>query len=259
MPPFHFRMITAVLLAALSGSGRVAASEGEWSTSVSPAWVSASVFRGQQRGGMAVQTVVEAVRQDFGAGLWTSFPLEGSGGFVPGTEADLYVFHTLPLAEVATLVPGATLYTYPRADRLAGFRRATFEASLAVNATFAGVRFTPKVFHDFGLKATTLELAAVYALALPSLGTELDFSAAAGAYLRRDDAFGALAPTRAWGDYWQAGVSVPYQITARTRLIAGWTYAAGSGAFVKIGGTGRMADPRATRGGSVSLGFSTTF
>jgi hypothetical protein len=54
-------------------------------------------------------------------------------------------------------------------------------------------------------------------------------------------------------------VSLPYQFTARTRMIVGWTYAAGAGASIKVGGAARTADPRTASRGFVSVGFSSTF
>mgnify|MGYP003332711021 FL=1 len=254
MPSRLSRCFATLLLAAFSAGTALAA---DVATSVSPAWVSTAVFRGQQRGGSALQTVLESVGGDLGGGIWTSLPLESAGAFAPGTEADLYLFRTMPVPGRLTLTPGATLYTYPRAET--GFRRATFEPSLALNATVAGMRLTPKIYQDLTLRATTLELGAAYAIALPALGTELDWAGTAGTYLRRDDAAGLGAATRAWGNYWQAGVSVPYQVTARTRLLIGWTYAAASGATVKIGGGPRLADPRTGSRGFVSVGFSSTF
>jgi hypothetical protein len=258
MPSRFQHLLAALLLAALPAGGRPAFGA-ELTTTVSPQLVSTAVFRGQLRGGAALQTVLESSGGDLGGGLWTSLPLESAGTFAPGTEADLYLFGTRSLGAGLSLVPGATLYTYPRAERSAGFRRATFEPSLALNATVGGVKFTPKAYHDFTLAATTLELAAACAFALPSLGTELDWAVTAGTYLRRDDGAGFAATTRAWGNYWHAGVTVPYQISAHTRLLVGWTYAAGTGASVKIAGGGRRPDPRAASRGFVSLGFSSTF
>ncbi len=239
--------------------GTAAAWAAEGSTSVSPGMVSGYIFRGQDRGGAALQTAVDATRGNFGAGLWTSFPLEGSGALSPGTEVDFYAVQNLSMGGTFVVTPGATLYTYPRAERALGFRRTTFEPSLAISGAVAGVRVTPKLSHDFDLEATTLEVSAVYALALPSLGTELDFNGAAGTYLRREDVPGVTGARKAWGNYWQVGVSLPYQVSFRTKLVVGWTYAAGSGAFVKSGSVPRLADPRTASRGFASLGFSTTF
>lgn len=258
MPPFLSRATAAVTLAVLAAGARPAGAA-DTATSVSPLVVSSAVFRGQLRGGAALQTVVESSGGDLGGGVWTSLPLESAGPSAPGTEADFYLFGTIPLAKGLSLAPGATLYVYPRAERSAGYRRATFEPSLMLNTALAGVRLTPKLAYDLSLRASTLELAAAYALALPSLGTELDWSLAAGTYLRRDDAAGFTAATRAWGNYWQAGVMLPYQVSAHTRLLVGWAYAAGTGATFKVGGGPRLADPRTASRGFVSLGFSSTF
>lgn len=248
-----------LLLAGLFAGGPATAWAAEGGASVSPGIVSGYIFRGQDRGGAALQTAVDVTRGDFHAGLWTSFPLEGSGALSPGTEADFYVGQDLPVGGRLGVTPGVTLYTYPRADRARGFRRTTFEPSLAIDATIAGLRVVPKLSHDLDLEATTLEVATAYALALPSLGTELDFTGAAGTYLRRDDFSGVAGAGKAWGNYWQVGVSLPYQVSFRTKLVVGWTYSAGSGAFVKPSSAPRLADPRTAARGFASLGFSTTF
>ena len=257
--PHPLKFLLPLLLTGFALGVPVSAQADEWTGSVSPTVVSRYIFRGQDRGGAAVQTAIDGTRGDFGAGLWTSFPLEGSGAASPGTEADLYVVQNLHLGGKFTLTPGATLYAYPRADRALGFRRTTLEPSLALNGTLAGISLTPKLSHDLNLDATTLEVAAVYALALPALGTELDFNGTAGTYLRRDEVSAFAGQTKAWGNYTQIGVSLPYQVNPRTKLVVGWTYAAGSGAFIKPGAFPRTADPRTAARGFASLGFSTTF
>lgn len=257
--PHPSKSFLSLLFTAFAFGVPAAAQADEWTGSVSPAVVSRYIFRGQDRGGAALQTAIDAAYGDFGAGLWTSFPLEGSGVSSPGAEADLYLVQNLHPGGKLTLTPGATLYTYPRADRALGFRRTTFEPSLALNGTMAGISLTPKLSHDLNLDATTLDVTAVYALALPALGTELDFNGAAGTYLRRDEVSVSAGQTKAWGNYWQMGVSLPYQVNHRTKLVVGWTYAAGSDAFTKSGAFPQSADPRTASRGFASLGFSTTF
>jgi len=257
--PHPRKFLLPLLLTALAPGAPAAAQAAEWSGSVSPTVVSRYIFRGQDRGAAALQTAMDAAYGDFGAGLWTSFPLECSGTASPGTEADLYVVQNFHLGGTLTLTPGATLYGYPRADRALGFRRTTLEPSLSLNGTFAGISLTPKLSHDLNLDATTLDVTAVYALALPALGTELDFNGTAGTYFRRDEASAFAGQTKAWGNYTQIGVSLPYQVNHRTKLVVGWTYAAGSGAFTKSGAFPKTADPRTASRGFASLGFSTTF
>jgi hypothetical protein len=251
--------ILRLLFTGFIAGGSAAAWAAEGSITVSPGVVSGYIFRGQDRGGAALQTAVDMARGDFGAGLWTSFPLDGSGALSPGTEVDLYVVQNLRVGGTFVVTPGATLYSYPRADRALGFRRTTLEPNLAISGAVAGVRVTPRLSHDLDLEATTLEVAAVYALALPSLGTELDFNGAAGTYLRRNDVPAVAGAVKSWGNYWQVGVSLPYQVSFRIKLVLGWTYAVGSGAFLKSGSAPRLADPRAASRGFASLGFATTF
>ncbi len=257
--PHPLKFLLPSLLTGFVLGAPAAARADEWTGSVSPTVVSRHIFRGQDRGGAALQTAIDFANGDFGAGLWTSVPLEGSGPSSPGAEADIYVGQDFHTGGQLTLTPGATLYTYPRADRTLGFRRTTFEPSLAIHGSFAGVSLTPKLSHDLNLEATTLEVAGVYALALPSFGTELDFNGTTGTYLRRNEVSAFAGKTKAWGNYTQIGVSLPYQVSHRTKLVVGWTYAVGSGAFIKPGAFPTTADPRTTARGFASLGCSTTF
>src|SRR5205823_1734712 len=132
-----------------------------------------------------------------------------------------------------TLVPGATLYMYPDADKTAGFYKDTFEPSVALNWTAGALTLTPKVYYDVVLNGPTLELGAAYVV--PLKGTELDFSGTVGSY-RWDDAIENSTPTtKNWGDYWSAGVALPFQVTKTQKLTIGWTYTQGTKNYIKTG------------------------
>ena len=129
-------------------------------------FVTQYMFRGQRLNAGGFQPTIEAAAGDFTAGVWGNFVIDDQ---VPGSsdpELDLYGSYTMALGKDLSIVPGATLYTYPKADKAAGFYKSTFEPSVAVNYTVEGIKFTPKVYYDVTLRGATYEVTAAYAVAL---------------------------------------------------------------------------------------------
>lgn len=233
-----------------------AAESGSWVLSASG--VSQYMFRGLRLGGPAFQPSAEYTLKNGGVGLWGSTPLADK---VPGRsdpEIDPYAWWRVPVSEQASVQAGFTGYWYPRADRERGFHRATFEPNLGLNYTFKGVVVTPKLYYDTALRGPTAELSAASALPLGALGTELDVLATVGTYRWTNALSGAGPATKYWGDYWQIGATIPYQIGA-SRLSLGFAYAAGEDAFMKSGNAPRQANPLAARRGVVTLTYSRSF
>jgi hypothetical protein len=224
---------------------------------LTPSYVTTYMFRGQRFGGQSFQPVVEATYGNFGLGVWSNFPIKDEVPGVSDPEIDPYGYYTFTLSDSLSIVPGFTYYTYPNADIGAGLYRSTFEPSIALNYTIAGLKLTPKVYYDVDLDGYTLELSAYYAVPLPDIGSELAFSATYGGYLQ-DDVVRGAAPTKAWGKYWSVGVSMPYQITKNSKLILGFAYAKGEDAFFKQGSAARSGNTLAVgRGvGTISYAFS---
>jgi uncharacterized protein (TIGR02001 family) len=260
-PIRSFLFVLTVFGAASRGPGQTAApAAGPVSTwTLTPAFVSQYLFRGVRLGGAAFQPTVEYGSGRWVAGVWASVPVADK---VPGQsdpEIDFYGSATWALTDAVTLVAGATWYWFPRAENANGFYRSTFEPSLAVNWTVDGFRLTPKVCYDVVLAGPTAEVTAFYAVPLASFGTELDFTATAGTYRWDEAAEDTASAVKNWGDYWSAGVALPFQLTASGKLTVGWAYARGSGNFLKAGTAPRTANPAAVGRGVVSVAYSLTY
>ncbi len=221
--------------------------------------VSQYMFRGQRLNGAGFQPTVEMAAGDFTAGVWGNFVLDDKVPDSSDPEIDLYASYTFTLAKDLTLVPGATAYIYPSAPTNAGFYRSTFEPSLALNWTVEGVKFTPKFYYDTVLEASTYELTAGYAVPLKDLGTELAFTAQAGTYKAKEFANDASPSVKAWGDYWLAGVALPFQINKDSKLTLGWAYTEGTNAYTKAGTAGKTPNSLAVGRGVVTVSYSMSF
>ena len=221
--------------------------------------VSQYMFRGQRFGGPSWQPSVEVGAGDFTAGLWSNLPFKDKVANSSDPEIDLYGSYTVNVDKELSLVPGFSIYTYPKAPTDAGYYRSTIEPSLALNYTVAGVKLTPKLYYDFTLSGPTYELTAAYAYPLKDLGTELNFTGQVGSYIQRDVANKTTPDVKAWGDYWQLGVAAPFQITKESKLTVGFAYTEGTSAEVKQGNAPKSANPLAVGRGVVTVSYSYAF
>lgn len=218
------------------------------------------LFRGLRLSDGGLQPSVEVAAGNLIVGAWGSFPLNGDK--VPGSsdpELDLYGAYNVALPENLTLTPGFTLYTFPRAPTNAGSYRSTFEPSLALSWVVEGVRLTPKVHYDVRRRGATWELAAFYAYPLTRLGAELDFTLTFGTYTWKDTAHGASPAVKAWGDYWLAGVAVPFHLSAAARLTVGFAFTEGRRAYTKAGDFGRVPNRLALGRGVATVSYAVSF
>jgi uncharacterized protein (TIGR02001 family) len=214
-----------------------------WSVVVTPSYVSSYMFRGSRLGGDSFQPSIEA---DYGSsikvGIWNSEPISNSAK-VHGQsdpEIDPYGSYTFAINDSLSIQPGATWYNYPQAPTNEGFYKSTFEPSLAVNYTFSGVTLSPTYYYDVILRAATYELDAAYTVPLKDFGTGLNFAAKLGTYFGTDEVKGSNPNTRAWGNYWLAGVTLPFQINKPSVLSIGWAYTDGSDSYFKQSGSARQ-------------------
>jgi len=223
------------------------------------AFVSQYMFRGQRLNGAGFQPSVEMAAGNFTAGVWANFVLDDQVPDSSDPEIDLYGSYTFALGKDLTLVPGFTLYTYPNAPTAAGFYRTTFEPSLALNYTIEGLKLTPKFYYDTVLEGATYELTAAYALPLKDIGSELGFAATFGTFLLKDAANDVSPAVKSWGDYWQIGVSMPFQLTKESKLTLGFAYTEGRDAFTKQGNFGKAANSLAVGRGVVTVAYGLSF
>jgi len=203
--------------------------------------------------------MVEYDRQNLGVGVWANTPLTNK---VPGQsdpEVDPYAWYRWPISEAVSLQPGATVYLFPRAEPANGFYRATVEPNLAVNVTTHGVTFTPKIYYDVALRGPTYELNAAYALPLKEIGSELDFYAAVGEYTWDASVARSQPRTRARGRYGSFTATLPFQISARSKIVASIGYVAGWDATLRAGGGPRVSNALAARRVVATLGYAVTF
>lgn len=255
--------IASVCVAGAIGAGAQTAApapapSGSWT--LTPAAVSQYMFRGVRLGGVSLQPSVEYGYGDFAAGLWANFPIKDKVPGVSDPEFDLYGSYTTAINDATTFVTAFTWYNYPDADKSAGFYKSTFEPSVAVNFTIpgAGVKLTPKLYYDFGLKGPTAEFTAFYAFPLKDAGTELDFTATVGTYKWKSAAANTSPDIKNWGDYWLVGVAAPFQLSKTAKLTVGWAYTDGSNNYYKQGSAPRAQNTMAVGRGvfSVSCAFS---
>lgn len=229
------------------------------SVTVTPAFVSQYMFRGMKLGGTCFQPTVEFGAGNFAFGVWGSFPVGDRIVGVSDPEIDPYASFTIAVNDKLSVVPGVTWYNYPDADKSAGFYKSTFEPSLAVNYTVGAVTLTPKLYYDLILRGPTAELTAAFSVPLKEAGTELAFAATIGTYEWTDAVENSATAVKNWGDYWQAGVSLPFTISESSKLTLGFAYAEGRNNYFKEGAFPRIKNPSAMGRGVATVSYSMKF
>jgi hypothetical protein len=234
-----------------------ASSEGVWT--ITPSVTSAYLFRGVQLAGPSLQPALEFNAAKFSSGLWSNVAFNVRSRIHSNPEVDWYADYIFEVpSSGVSLMPGFTLYTYPRA-KSGDFHPLTFEPSLAAIFNIHGIQVTPKIYYDLVLQSLTGELNATLALPLKHLGTELDFAATAGTFegnnIRRRN-----SPVRKnSGDYWSLGVSLPVQVSLSSKVVLGFTYSEGHHNYFQATGSSRETNPDAGRHAAVSLSYTLTY
>jgi hypothetical protein len=225
-----------------------------------PSFASQYMFRGARLGGPSFQPAIEFDSGSLAVGVWANFPLKDKVVGQSDPEFDIYGSYSFELIkDTATLVPGFTIYTYPNADKNAGFYKDTFEPSIALNYTVAGWKLTPKLYYDLVLKGPTYEFTAAYVIPLKDANTELDFTATFGTF-KWTEAFENTSPAaKNWGNYYLVGVAAPFQVSANSKLTVGLAYTKGSDNFVKIGTDAKFENSAAVGRGVITVSYAITF
>ncbi len=231
----------------------------DWTATVTPSVTSQYLFRGVRLGGAAFQPDVQFASGTFGVGVWSSVPLKDKVAGRSDPEIDPYAWYRFTVSSAMYIQPGATVYTYPRAEPSRGFYRATFEPSVALTYTTHGVALTPKVYYDVVLDGPTYELNAAYAVPVKQIGSELDFYASIGTYEWRSAIADATPHIKARGDYWSGTVSLPFQVSTNAKVVASVGYGKGSNNTFKQGTAPKFANPAAVGRVVVTLGYAVTF
>lgn len=206
-----------------------------------PAWrtdftyASAYVFRGVERAGNSAQGAVEYNQEGFRGGVWASQPFTSGE---PG-EISLTAAYTWQPAEAVTLEASAGQSWY---SDVAGLDHA-LEVGLAV--TLAPVKgFSPSVgcYHDFRLRADTLQVGVTRSIPLTKLGAFLDLNLFAGWANGDDWRPDAPGPDRHDSyRYWGAEAHLPYRVGAHTTVVTGVHYADNHGRSATNGPFGRSS------------------
>ncbi|QYM79330.1 transporter [Horticoccus luteus] len=230
------------------------------SATLTPAFVSQYMFRGQRLGGFSFEPNIEVDYGHLGVGIWSNFPLNAKVHGVSDPEVDPYVYYTIKANDTVSIVPGATLYTFPNADTGNGFYRTTFEPNIAVPFSLpGGVTLTPKAYYDVVLDGPTYEITAAYAVALKDIGSELDFTATYGDYVFKDAAKDASPAVKQVGTYWLVGAAMPFQVAKDAKLTIGFAYTKGENAYFKQVGIPKTGNPLAVGRGVVTVSYAYTF
>ena len=235
-----------------------AAPSASWT--LTPAFASQYMFRGVRLGGPSFEPTLEFGYDALTLGVWGNFPLKDKVVGQSDPEFDFYGTYNIELQkDVAVLVPGFTFYTYPNAKNKDGFYKATFEPNLALNYTVSGLTITPKVYYDFVLKGPTAELGLTYNVPLKDAGTELDFAGTIGTYKWTSAGKDFKPDLKNYGDYWSAGVTLPFAVTKDSTVKVGWLYTKGSENFYKQGSLPKSANTAAVGRGVLSLALAIKF
>jgi uncharacterized protein (TIGR02001 family) len=217
------------------------------------------MFRGARLGGVSFQPSLEYDAGNLGLGVWANTPIKNKVVGQSDPEFDFYGFYSMDIAKDVSVVPGFTAYTYPNANKSNGFYKGTFEPNIALDYTIGQFKLTPKLYYDVVLKGPTAELTAAFAVPLKDLGTELDFTGAAGTFIWKSYAADTTPDIKNWGDYYLVGVSMPYQVSKDSKLSLGWAYTKGSNNYLKQGTDGKVPNSAAVGRGVVTLSYIVTF
>ena len=218
----------AALIAAPSHAGNPDDSEGTFT--VTPAYVSEFMFRGARYGGASFQPMIEYSKGPLDLELWCNFPLADKIEGVSDPEFDLTASYTLTIVPNAfTIKPGFTLYTFPRAKKEDGFYKATFEPKVSFSYTAGDISFALNLYYDLVMEGPTYEFGVDYSIPVKAsnFNFELELSALIGKYDWADSVADSGTKEGIKGDYWQAGLAVPFEFSKSSKLVIGWYYAEG--------------------------------
>jgi uncharacterized protein (TIGR02001 family) len=178
------------------------------------------VFRGLKSAGNSFQPSIEVASGEFNAGLWTNQPITKN----ENDEVDLYAGYRWNLNSRFVVEGAATYYWYPEARSSLGQTGDTYE--LSAGASYDMAPLTPSLFyyHDFRLKADTLQAAVGHKMPLGGVSAAtFETSVFAGSVHMKDAAPDAAgAPINESYSYYGLDVSIPYKLaTNATFTVAG--------------------------------------
>jgi uncharacterized protein (TIGR02001 family) len=167
------------------------------------------IFRGVLLAKGAFQPSVKLTDGSFYASVWNSSPVDK--GYEE--EFDYNAGYGFKLNDTWSLDFGLTAYTYPGLD--VG-DKSTWEPYIGANGTFGNATSATYLYHDFTLKATTVQESLGYAVEV-SKGTSVNFSVYLG-YVNPDSGSGDYT-------YYGAGATVPFKISDKATFTLGVQWA----------------------------------
>jgi hypothetical protein len=254
----------ALILSSLMGlitthSHAQSMSEHEGTLTITPSFVSAYMFRGFRLGGFSFQPIVEYSKGPLSLDLFTNFPIADKilGSSDPEIDFSVsYAWNIVP--NLFTIKPGVWLYTYPRADKDKGFYKVTCEPYLSFDYTLNDMVFSLNFYYDFTLKGGGYEFGFNYSIPIKSIELDIELSALIGRYDLSDS---TNEPTKVKnkGDYFQAGVSIPYEFSSKSKLSVSWYYTKGTNNYFYYQSGIKESNPDAIGRGVFQLSFSQSF
>jgi uncharacterized protein (TIGR02001 family) len=180
------------------------------------------VFRGLQQAGDSVQPSVELDYGDYYGGVFTNLPLSSGRK----DEVDFYAARSLAVPELGSgwrCDLGGYAYDYPQGYYVPGLSDTSFEAytGLAGGKIAGGLMPSLYAYYDFTRQTYTIQGALRGSVPLKAAGLSLDGQLTVG-YVGADRSSDADHESNY--TYWGAGVSVPYQFTARAKFTVGAQY-----------------------------------
>ncbi len=211
--------ILAVSYSVRAADATVAAPSPAYTVSTDFTYASEYVFRGQKQTNAAFQASAEVGYKEIYGGIWTNQPLHSTDN----NEVDLYIGYDFALQNDWKIDTGLTSYNYPETKTLGGNTGlSTYESYLGLTGgNFRGL--TPSVYgyYDWKLDTYTLQSSVGYSFPLKQIGTSIDFSLTYG-YAANTGSYGSGHPA---GNYWGAGVTIPYQLATNAKITGGLQYA----------------------------------
>lgn len=214
-----------ILLAFLAGVAGLRAQDDEGRPVAEIGYVSRHVWRGVERGGSAAEATLGLTRGGFRSRVRLVQPFTGGE---PG-EAEARVGYLFQSGDPLTIEAGATQFLFSAVP--AGATRHSTEADLGATWTLReGVAPGLAYYHDFRLRADTVEAALDYEVPLPELGAFLELRFYAG-WSRADDVRPDAAGPRISDSYryWGAAARLPYRAGEHTTWVVGAQLAGSEG------------------------------
>jgi hypothetical protein len=228
---------------------------------VTPSFVSAFMDRGVYLSGLSFQPTIEYSRGALSLELFSSFPISDKIYGTSDPQIDFTASYAWNMGTSAfAIVPSMLLSTFPRANADEGFYKATCEPSVSFKYAIADIlNLSLGFYYDIVMKGGGYELGVDFLLPLKPIGIDVELSALAGRYDMSDTEANALSKVRNYGDYLHAGVSVPFELSNKSKLAVGWGYAKGTHNHILVGQGEMELNPHAIGRGFFTLVFSHSF